>query len=108
VAGVTEDEYSDAVSERAASLATDCRSAAELYFVLRAGAGDYTRNDADQRTRLSHEGLKACTYGAPRDACCEQARLLRDRIGGRNLVGLCGTFFQALGEDGCVSVLAEK
>lgn len=94
----------DSLSDRVAQMAIDCGSAAETYFVLRAGAGDYSRKEADERTRSTEDGLKKCAAGNPRSTCCEQARLVRARIGGGGFVAICDTFFRALKDDGCTNV----
>ena len=94
----------DAVGSSAAKLGTDCSSAAEAYFVLRAGAGDYPRAEADKRTMGTVEGLKRCTEASPRVGCCEEAKKLRERIGGKGLVALCEPFFLALADDGCAEL----
>jgi len=94
----------DAVGSRAAKLGTDCGSAAEAYFVLRAGAGDYPRAEADKRTMATEEGLKRCTDASPRAGCCDEAKKIRERIGGKGLVALCDPFFAALADDGCAEL----
>jgi hypothetical protein len=94
----------DAVGSRAAKLGIDCGSAAEVFFALRAMAGDYPRAEADKRTMATQEGLKRCAEASPRTGCCEEAKKIRDRIGGKGLVALCDPFFVALADDGCAEL----
>ena len=81
--------------------ADECEQAADIYFTLRAAAGDYDRNEADLRSKQSHDDLSAaCAVGSTREACCAAAVRLRTRVLPGHLAN-CEDFYKMLRDAGC-------
>ena len=84
--------------------ADECGQAAEIYFTLRAAAGDYDRNEADRRSKLSLDDLTAaCAPNSSKQACCAAGVRLRTRVSPGHVAN-CEDFYKMLREGGCLDI----
>jgi hypothetical protein len=79
----------------------ECYQAADIYFTLRAAAGDYDRNEADKRSKEAKDDLgAACAPSSTAQACCAAGVRLRTRISPGHLAN-CEDFYKMLRDGGC-------
>jgi hypothetical protein len=93
-----------AVTDEMRAAASECGQAADIYFTLRAAAGDYDRNEADRRSKEALDDLGAgCALGSTKQACCASGVRLRTRISPGHLAN-CEDFYKLLREGGCLEM----
>ena len=79
----------------------ECYQAADIYFTLRAAAGDFDRNEADRRSKEAHDDLAAaCAKDSTPQACCAAGLRLRTRVLPGHLAN-CEDFYKMLRDAGC-------
>jgi len=81
--------------------ADECGQAAEIFFTLRAAAGDYDRAEADRRAKQSLDDLHgSCKPDSPVQTCCAAALRLRTLVEKGHLAN-CDDFQTMLRAGGC-------
>lgn len=82
----------------------ECYQAADIYFTLRAAAGDFDRNEADRRSKEAHDDLTAaCAPSSTVQACCAAGVRLRTKVSPGHLAN-CEDFYKMLRDTGCTEM----